>query len=232
MFFYFGIKQCAYLCVVIVMKRIAHICLFFLLSLLSFQINAQEYHTANYNTDHQKPTSTIYLLPNVYPAVIMGNDTVACMWLTDFIKYSPVRFRNTREQVAYTKLIRDVKKTLPYAKEIANIITETYEYMETLPDDKARQQHLNRMEGHLKDVYTPKMKKLTRSQGQLLMKLVDRETNSSSYYIVDAFMGTFKAWSYNALASMFGNSLKTRYNPYDEDRLTERACVLVEQGAI
>ena len=111
------------------------------------------------------------------------------------------------------------------------IITETYEYMETLPDDKARQRHLNQMEKYLMEAYTPKMKKLTRSQGQLLMKLVDRETNSSSYHIIDAYMGSAKAFFYNAFASMFGNSLKKRYNPYAEDRLTERACVLVEQGA-
>jgi hypothetical protein len=152
------------------------------------------------------------------------------MSLHDFIKYSPLRFNSTREQAQYARLIRDVKVTLPYAKQIARIITETYEYMETLPDDKARQKHLNQMEKYLMDAYTPKMKKLTRSQGQLLMKLVDRETNSSSYHIIDAYMGSAKAFLYNAFANMFGNSLKKRYDPYNEDRMTERVCVLVEQG--
>ena len=117
-------------------------------------------------------------------------------------------------------------------KEIAGIITETYEYMETLPNDKVRQQHLNKMEKYLTDKYTPKMKKLTRSQGQLLMKLVDRETHSSSYHIIDAFMGSFKAWSANLFAKLFGNDLKARYNPFGEDRVTERVCVLVEQGVV
>ena len=88
------------------------------------------------------------------------------------------------------------------------------------------------MEKHLKDVYTPKMKKLTRSQGQLLIKLVDRETNSSSYHIVQSFMGTLKAFTYNMFAGLFGNSLKQRYNPYGEDRMVERVAVLVERGAI
>lgn len=203
-----------------------------LTSLLSEGIKAQEYYAVNNNSDPEKPTSTIYLMPNVYPAVVLGGDTVACMWLRDFIKYSPLTFRDKKDQVAYAKLVRDVKKTLPYAKEISAIILETYEYMETLPNDKERQKHLNKMEKYLMQQYTPKMKKLTRSQGQLLMKLVDRETNSSSYNIIDAFMGSFKAWSYNLFAGMFGNSLKTRYNPYGEDRITERVCVLVEQGAV
>lgn len=203
-----------------------------LTTLFSSGIKAQGYYAANITSDSDTPVSTIFLMPNVYPAVVVEGDTIACMWLNDFIKYSPLTFHNTKDQVAYTKLLRDVKKTLPYAKEIAAIILETYEYMETLPNDKERQKHLNRMEKHLKEQYTPKMKKLTKSQGQLLIKLVDRETNSSSYHIIDAFMGSLKAWSYNLFASMFGNSLKVRYNPYGEDRVTERACVLVEQGAV
>jgi hypothetical protein len=180
----------------------------------------------------QTPKQIIYLTPNVYTAVVIGNDTVACMYLTDFIKYSPVRHTTAHEVVQYNRLIRDVKKTLPYAKEVSQIIIETYEYMETLPDHKSKQKHLEKMEKHLKDLYTPKMKKLTRNQGQLLMKLIDRETNSSSYHIVESFMGSFKAFTYNVFAGVFGNSLKKRYNPYDEDRLIERVAVLVEQGAI
>lgn len=200
--------------------------------LMPLQSMSQEYYAANINPQNDGPVSSIFLMPNVYPAVIIEGDTVACIWLTDFIKYSPIRFRSSKEQIAYSRLVRDVKKTLPYAKQIAGIITETYEYMETLPDDKERQKHLNQMEKYLMDEYTPKMKKLTRSQGQLLMKLVDRETNSSSYHIIDAFMGSFKAWTYNIFAGLFGNSLKTRYNPYGGDRVTERVCVLVEQGSI
>jgi hypothetical protein len=214
------------------MKRRFHIFLVLIYALLPFTVRAQEYYAANLNPDNKVPASTIFLMPNVYPAVIINGDTLACMWLTDFIKYSPVTFHSSREKMAYSRLIRDVKKTLPYAKEIADIITETYEYMETLPDDKARQNHLNKMEKYLMDEYTPKMKKLTKSQGQLLIKLVDRETNSSSYHIIDAVMGGFKAWTYNIFAGLFGNSLKVRYNPYGEDRATERVCVLVEQGGV
>ena len=197
---------------------------------LTTTISAQQQRVGKNSEQKSKPL--IYLTPNVYTAVVIGNDTVACMYLSDFIKYSPIRHQTAHEVVQYHKLVRDVKKTLPYAKEIAHIIIETYEYMETLPNHKAKQKHLEKMEKHLKDVYTPKMKKLTRRQGQLLMKLIDRETNSSSYHIVQSFMGTFKAFSYNALASLFGNSLKKRYNPYDEDRMVERVAVLVEQGAI
>ena len=203
--------------------------IFLLLSLVG-SISAQSDKLDQVKKETTK--STIYLIPNVYTAVVIGNDTVACMFLKDFIKYSPIRHRTAHEVVQYNRLVRDVKRTLPYAKEVAKIILETYEYMETLPDHKAKQTHLEKMEKHLRQIYTPKMKKLTRSQGQLLMKLIDRETNSSSYHIVESIMGTFKAFSANLLAGFFGNSLKKRYNPYDEDRMVERVAVLVEQGAI
>ena len=214
------------------MKRQIFIFFTLIVTLLPHTVKAQEYYAANINPKSSGPVSTIFRMPNVYPAVVQEGDTIACMWLNDFVKYSPMTFRSTKDQVAYSRLVRDVKRTLPYAKEIAVIITETYEYMETLPDEKARQKHLNQMEKYIMDAYTPKMKQLTRSQGQLLMKLVDRETNSSSYHIIDAFMGSFKAWTYNLFAGLFGNSLKIRYNPYGEDRVTERVCVLVEQGAV
>lgn len=208
-----------------------HFRIWLLLSIIFIaKVSAQEFYADN--TTPAKQKSTIFLMPNVYPAVILDGDTIACIGLKDFIKYSPMRFSNNKQQIAYTRLVRDVKKTLPYAKEIARIITETYEYMETLPDDKARQKHLNQMERYLYDSYKPQMSKLTRSQGQLLIKLIDRETNSSSYHIVDAFMGSAKAITYNFFASLFGNSLKKRYNPYGDDRVTERVCVLVEQGAV
>ncbi|NLZ96076.1 MAG: DUF4294 domain-containing protein [Bacteroidales bacterium] len=201
-----------------------------LFMVLTTSITAQPQQVEGEPEQNSKPI--IYLTPNVYTAVVIGNDTVACMYLTDFIKYSPIRHKTAHEVVQYNRLVRDVKKTLPFAKEVAQIIIETYEYMETLPDHQARQKHLEKMEKHLKDEYTPKMKKLTRNQGQLLMKLIDRETNSSSYHIVQSFMGSFKAFTYNMFAGLFGNSLKRRYNPYDEDRMVERVAVLVEQGAI
>mgnify|MGYP000211212987 FL=1 len=74
-----------------------------------------------------------------------------------------------------------MKKTLPLAREINRAVIETYEYIETLPDKKAREKHLKLVEKGLKEQYTPIMKKLTFSQGKLLIKLVNRQTDSSSY---------------------------------------------------
>lgn len=84
----------------------------------------------------------------------------------------------------------------------------------------------------MKEQYTPRMKKLTFSQGKLLIKLVDRECNQSSYQLVKAFMGPFKAGFYQAFAALFGASLKKEYQPDDKDKLTERVVTLVENGQL
>lgn len=124
------------------------------------------------------------------------------------------------------------KKTLPLAKEVNRAVIETYEYLMTLPDEKARERHIKKVEKGLKEQYTPRMKKLTFSQGKLLIKLVNRECNQSSYQLVKAFMGPFKAGFYQTFAALFGASLKKEYHPEDEDKLTERVVVLVENGQL
>ncbi len=146
--------------------------------------------------------------------------------------YAPLKFKNEKERQEYNKLVWNVKKVYPISREINRAIIETYEYMMTLPDDKSRQKHISKVEKGLKEQYTPRMKKLTFTQGKLLIKLVDRECNQSSYELVKAFMGPFKAGLYQTFASLFGASLKKEYDPEGEDRLTERIVYLIETGQI
>jgi mRNA degradation ribonuclease J1/J2 len=82
----------------------------------------------------------------------------------------------------------------------------------------------------LKKQYTPRLKKLTFSQGKLLIKLIDRQCNQTSYELIKTYMGGFKAGFYNAFASLFGASLKKEYDPELDDRLTERCILLIESG--
>lgn len=146
--------------------------------------------------------------------------------------YPPLTFKSRRSERAYYKLVRDVKRTLPLARMINQILIETYEYMQTLPEGKAREEHIKRVEKELKEQYTPMMKKLTFSQGKLLIKLVDRECNQTSYELVKAFVGPFRAGFYQTFASMFGASLKKEYDPDADDALTERVILMVESGQL
>jgi hypothetical protein len=146
--------------------------------------------------------------------------------------YAPIKFKNKRERRVYDRLVYDVKKTLPLAAEIRTIIIETYEYLQTLPDEKARENHIKRLEKGLKEQYTPKMRKLTLRQGKLLIKLVDRECSQNAYQLIKLFMGSFKAVFYNTFASLFGASLKKSYDPTGDDWMIEQVVVKVLTGQL
>ena len=168
----------------------------------------------------------------IVPVCVYKGDTIPAVQLPNVYIFRPLKFKNEKERREYYRLVRNVKKTLPLAREINRAVIETYEYIETLPDKKAREKHLKLVEKGLKEQYTPIMKKLTFSQGKLLIKLVNRQTDSSSYELVKAFMGPFKAGFYQTFAAPFGASLKKEYHPEGEDRLTERVVLLVENGQI
>lgn len=163
---------------------------------------------------------------------VYEGDSITCVDFYPLRVYPPLTFKSRRSERAYYKLVRDVKRTLPLARMINQILIETYEYMQTLPEGKAREEHIKRVEKGLKEQYTPMMKKLTFSQGKLLIKLVDRECNQTSYELVKAFVGPFRAGFYQTFASMFGASLKKEYDPDADDALTERVILMVESGQL
>lgn len=147
-------------------------------------------------------------------------------------KYAPMQFSSDKEREEYNRLVYNVKKVLPWAKLAKLTIIETYEYLETLPDKRSRDEHIKRVEAGLKEQYAPALKKLTRSQGKLLIKLVNRECNMTGYNIAKAFIGSFKANLYQGIAVLFGNSLNKKYDPEGDDRYTERVVRMVEAGVI
>ena len=198
------------------MKRILFLAFFF--SFIAVHLNAQE----------QTTTINGYLVP----ACIYEGDTIASLHMPTLYCFKPLIFKNKKQQQEYNRLVRSVKKTLPIAKEVNRAIIETYEFIQTLPDEKTRQKHLQAVEKSVKEQYTPRMKKLTLSQGKLLIKLINRETDSSSYELVKAFLGPFKAGFYQAFAAIFGASLKKEYHPDEEDALVEQIVLLVESGQI
>lgn len=166
------------------------------------------------------------------PMCIYDGDTIPSIQLRTVYIFRPLKFKNERERREYYRLVRNVKKVYPISLEINRAIIETYEYLQTLPNEKARQKHIKRVEKGLKEQYTARMKKLTFAQGKLLIKLVDRQSHQTSYELVRAFMGPFKAGFYQAFAALFGASLKKEYDPLGEDRLTERVVLMVESGQI
>jgi len=164
--------------------------------------------------------------------VMVGGDSIQYMEMSNVYVYPKLTFSSKRQQGSYMRLVKNVKKTLPIAKEVRQILIETAEYLETLPDEKSKQAHMKRVEESVLREYKPKMKKLTYSQGKLLIKLINRECNSTSYEAIQAFMGPLRAGFWQAFAWAFGASLKKQYDPDGTDRLTERVVLMVEAGQL
>ena len=168
---------------------------------------------------------------NRLPVTVYKGDTIPVVNMGDVFIYSR-SFPNKRREREWWRKVRDVRKTLPLAHEIRGIIIETYEFQQTLPDDKARERHMKRVEKELMKTYKPVMTKLTLRQGKLLIKLVDRECNQTGYALIKVFRGKFRAGFYQAFASMLGASLKSDYDPEGEDAETEEIIFLIENGII
>jgi hypothetical protein len=162
---------------------------------------------------------------------LVDGDSIQYMELSNVYVYPDLTFKSKRQQQSYMRLVKNVKKVLPLAKQVRQIIIETAEFTETLPPSE-RDAHLKRVEQAIVKEYKPQMKKLTFSQGKLLIKLVDRECNSTAYEAMQAFIGPVRSGMWQAFAWMFGASLKKGYEPEGTDRLTERVVLMVEAGQL
>ena len=174
--------------------------------------------------------------PTFVPTVKVGKtlvdgDSIQYMEMSNVYVYPELTFKNKRQQQSYMRLVKNVKKVLPIAKQVRQIIIETAEFTETLPPEE-RKEHLKRVEQSIVREYKPQMKKLTFSQGKLLIKLVDRECHSTAYEAMQAFIGPVRSGMWQAFAWMFGASLKKGYDAEGTDRLTERVVLMVEAGQI
>lgn len=161
-------------------------------------------------------------------------DTVRMTIFNDIYVYEPLRFRNKKEEEFYWRTVRDVRRTLPYAKLACTTLLETYEYIQTIPDARQRQAHLRRLEGDIFNRYKPVIKGFTKGQGRVLLKLINRETDQSSYNIVKAFLGTFRAGFWQTFGRFFGMNMKMQFHPDTnrEDAIIDRVATLIEQGAL
>ena len=180
----------------------------FLLGALTLQVEAQD----EFVPIDGEPRIKVVFYKKVQKEFYQG-DSITVIIMPELPVYPPLKFKNKREAMRYNKLVYNVKKTLPIAKMVNQTISETYEYLEKLPTKKEKDAHIRAVE-------------------KLLIKLVNRECTQSSFEIVKAFFGPFKAGFYQTFASIFGASLKKDYDPEADDRLTERVVRMVEAGTL
>lgn len=182
----------------------------------------------------QEPEVEVKAYRGSYHFIDEYGDRVRMTVIRDIYVYPPLKFKNKKEEEFYWKTVRDVRKTLPYAKLAFATLCETYEYIQTIPDPKKREAHLKTLEKDIFNRYKPVVKKMTKNQGKVMLKLINRETNQSSFNIVKAFLGSFRAGFWQTFGRFFGINIKQSWRPNKDknDAIIDRIATLIEQGAL
>ena len=163
---------------------------------------------------------------------MQNGDTLYLAWLHDVWVYPPLKFKNKKQEKFYWKTVRDVKKTLPYAKMITREMAYADVELAKLPDDRERRKWWRGFERQLYRKYEKDLRGMYASQGRMLMKLMDRETDKTSYELIKKYRGRAAANFWQFVAKLFRNDLKEEYDADDKDKIIERVIHLVESGQL
>jgi len=164
--------------------------------------------------------------------VVIEGDTFVYTVLPTFHFFSPKVFRSKKEKEHYYRLVYNVKKVYPYARLAGIKLREYNELMLKAKSDKARKEIMKRAEDDLEKEFGKELRKLTFSQGVILLKLIDRETGQSGYTLVSELRGAFRAFFWQGIGRIFGYNLKMKYDPAGVDREIEEIVLKIQFGQI
>ncbi len=132
----------------------------------------------------------------------------------------------------YRRLVYNFKRVYPYALEARKIIREADSVIAVSNfSEKQRDEYIDAYQKKLFRHFEKPLKKLSVSQGRLLLKLIDRELGRTSFYIIREYRGRLSAGFWQTVAKIFGNDLKKPYDRFGEDRATEDLVELYQNGA-
>jgi len=164
--------------------------------------------------------------------VIEDGDTIPNVTLSEVVILPKIEFKNRFQAWRYRKLVRDLKRVYPYAQLAKKKLDQMEKEFLELETEKERKKYIKTIEKQLMNEFGSELKKLTITQGRLLLKLIDRETGSTSYILLQELRGNFSAAFWQTIARIFGSNLKSEYDPDGQDRLIERIVLLIEHNQI
>ena len=133
--------------------------------------------------------------------------------LSEVVIYKPVEFENNQERIDYFVLKRKVLKVYPYAKMASQRLIKLNLRLEKIKSKRKQKKYTRMLEKFLQEELTAELKRLTRTEGQILVKLINRETGLTAFSLVRELRNGFRAFTYNTIAKVFKISLKETYDP-------------------
>lgn len=170
--------------------------------------------------------------PEITRGIIQENDTLPIVDLPEVKVYQRKDFAYLYLKRRYRRLIYNVKRAYPYSKIAGNRLKALDEYLATMESDKERKEYISRVEGEIMEEFEQDVKKLTITQGIILVRLIDRETGRTSYEVIKDLKGGLTAFFWQGIARIFGNNLKEEYDPDGRDRIIEDIVLGIEAGYI
>ena len=155
---------------------------------------------------------------------VVNGDTI---FLSDLPEIEILEFKNLEERNKYFILKRQVIKVYPYAILANDKLEHIIATLDTIPKKRKRKRYTREVTKWIKEEYSDRLKNLTMNEGKILVKLIYRETNKTSFEIVRAYRGVFNAFFWQAMAKIWDNNLKSKYDPANvrEDMLIEHILI-------
>ena len=168
----------------------------------------------------------------IITSTLINGDTIPHRTIEEVIVYPRPKFNNRRQLRRYSRLIINIKKVYPYAKLAKEKLLEMDRHIATLTTEREKREYINTMEKELFSEFEDDLKKLTISQGRLLIKLIDRETGDTTYEWLKELKGSIPAFFWQAIARIFGSNLKSEFDAPGEDRLIDDIIRMIDAGMI
>jgi hypothetical protein len=169
---------------------------------------------------------------NVLQRRVIDGDTTFISEIPEVKIYPEGFYRRKMDLRKYQRLIRNVKAAYPYSKIAGKVLLELNTSLATVDNNRQREAIINQTEKQLRAQFEGAVKNLTITQGRILVKLVHRETGNTTFAILKELKGGFSAGFWQTIARIFGNNLKSKYDPYGDDAMIEVIIIMLESGQI
>ena len=169
---------------------------------------------------------------NYLKSRVIEGDTLPHVYIGEVTVSPPWKFKSKRQHKRYSRLVVNVKKTLPYARLAKYRLDVIAHVIDTLPNEKAKKQYLKKAEKDLFEEFEKPLRKLTFSQGRMLIKLIDRETGDTSYDLIKDLKGGFSAFMWQSVARIFGSNLKSEFDSDGDDAMIEHIVIMIDNGML
>lgn len=157
--------------------------------------------------------------------ILIDGDSIpkTSIGLNEVIILHKLKFKTKEERIRYLILRRKTLKVYPYAKLAADRLVTLNERLETLEGKRAKKRYAKKIQRYIEDEFAAELKKLTKTEGQILVKLIHRQTGTTTFDLIKELRNGWRAFWFNTTAKLFDISLKEEFNPMvvEEDYLIE-----------